>query len=559
MLRLQARHTFTSGVALSPAFVVGVQKLTAEHTAAIDATAETEKFHAAVEKVQQELTLLAAQNEIFAAHLELVNDPSLVEEICRSITEESKCAQWSLEDVITAYAAEFDRMEDSYFRERAADIRDIGTRLLMALQNTVDKRFSGICSPVILVAKELTPSDTAKLPLEFIRGFLTQEGGVTGHVAIMAKGLGIPALVGVAGLLSAVKNGSMLCMDAATGEIIADPDADTLSRYQALQLAQQEHALLLAMSRNIPAKTADGKAVQLYANIGGCAELGTALQNGADGVGLFRTEFLYMNSTHFPTEEEQFLAYQQAAIHLDGRELIVRTLDIGGDKALPYFTFDTEENPFLGCRAIRFCLAHPEIFKQQLRALLRAAAFGNLKIMYPMLVDLEELRQANHLLAQCKAELANDGLPFRSDTPVGMMIETPASVLLAAQFAEKVDFFSIGTNDLTQYILAADRGNHNLASLYNPLRPAVVAAIAQVIRAAHTAGIPVGMCGEFAGDPRALALLIGLGLDEFSVSPALIPELKLQLQTLTLSRAQEIAKAVLGCDTLEETIALTSL
>ncbi len=556
MLRLQANATFTSGAVLAPAFVVQEQKLVAEHRNIADTAAEAEHFRAAVARVSQELSSLAEQNDVFAAHLELVSDPTLEEEVCSAVSAEHRCAEWVLEDVIAAYYAEFEAMENPYFRERAADIKDIGMRLMAALKNVSDLRFSGIREHVIVVAKDLTPSDTAKMPLELVDGFLTQEGGITSHVAIMAKGLGIPALVGVEGLLAAVENGTMLAFDAATGEIITAPEPDVLARYRRSLLAQQKQAEAFAQAAKLPAVTADGKAVLLYANIGGCEELAPALRNGAAGVGLFRTEFLYMNNSHFPTEEEQFSAYRQAAESLDGRELIVRTLDIGGDKTLPYFTFDAEENPFLGCRAIRFCLAHPELFRVQLRALLRAAAYGNLKIMYPMMVDLEELLQANQILDTCKAELEHEGVCFRRDTPVGMMIETPASVLLAEQFAARVDFFSIGTNDLTQYVLAADRGNRKLSALYNPLRPAVIAAIDRVIRAAHAAGISVGMCGEFAGDPRAFSLLIGLGLDEFSLSAARIPELKLRLQNLNFSHAQCLAQEALRCDTMEKITAL---
>lgn len=555
MQKLNAARCFTSGIALAPAFVVKEQSYAAAHTPAQDQDAEQSRFQNAVQSVAEELTVLAERDEIFAAHLELVQDPSIAEEVAAAITDEGKNAEWAVEDVIASYAALFDQMEDEYMRARGADIRDIGKRLLLKLKGLDDNRLSGIRQSCIIIAKDLTPSDTANMDLSLVSGFITEEGGVTSHVAIMAKSMGIPALVGVSGILEAVRDGDFIAMDAASGEIVVSPDAQTLTRYRTALEQQAQYQALLKTAVGLPAQTKDGREVALYANVGGLVDIDRALGCGAMGVGLFRTEFLYMENTHFPTEEEQYAVYAEAARRMGERELIVRTLDIGGDKQLPYFTFDAEENPFLGYRAIRLCLGDHAMFKTQLRALLRAAACGNLRIMYPMMVCMEELNEAQALLAECKAELRAEGTTFNENVKVGMMIETPASVLMADRFARHVDFFSIGTNDLTQYVLAADRGNRKLSYLYDTFRPAVLRAIQTTISAGHAAGIPVGMCGEFASDPKAFPLLLGMGLDEFSVSAARIPELKLRLQSLTAADVQQLAQTALACDTTADVMA----
>lgn len=555
MQKLNAARCFTSGIALAPAFVVKEQSYAAAHTLTQDQDAEQSRFQNAVQSVAEELTVLAERDEIFAAHLELVQDPSIAEDVAVAITDEGKNAEWAVEDVIASYAALFDQMEDEYMRARGADIRDIGKRLLLKLKGLDDNRLSGICESCIIIAKDLTPSDTANMDLSLVSGFITEEGGVTSHVAIMAKSMGIPALVGVSGILEAVQDGDFIAMDAASGEIVVSPDVQMLTCYRAALEKQARYQALLKTAVELPAQTKDGREVALYANVGGLTDIERALECGAMGVGLFRTEFLYMENTHFPTEEEQYAVYAEAARRMGERELIVRTLDIGGDKQLPYFTFDAEENPFLGYRAIRLCLGDHAMFKTQLRALLRAAACGNLRIMYPMMVCMEELNEAQALLAECKAELRAEGATFNENVKVGMMIETPASVLMADRFARHVDFFSIGTNDLTQYVLAADRGNRKLSYLYDTFRPAVLRAIQTTISAGHAAGIPVGMCGEFASDPKAFPLLLGMGLDEFSVSAARIPELKLRLQSLTAADAQQLAQTALTCDTTADVMA----
>lgn len=552
MKKIKTDCCFTSGVALAPAVVLQEQDCAASHSPAKEKEAELARFRQAREVVVVELGVLAETNEIFAAHLELVQDPTIEQEVTDAIFNDGKNAEWAVEDVISAYAAIFEQMDDEYMCARAADIRDIGKRLLLKLKGGQDDRLFGITSHCILVARDLAPSDTAKMNPQYVDGFLTEEGGVTSHVAIMAKNLGIPALVGVRGILDAAETGIPIAMDAANGEIIVAPDEKETARYYSLLEQQRQQRERMAAAVELPSKTVDGRKLRLYANVGSLPEIEAALACGASGVGLFRTEFLYMENSHFPTEEEQYEVYAAAARRMGERELIIRTLDIGGDKHLPYYAFEQEDNPFLGYRAIRFCLGNMDLFKTQLRALLRASAVGNLCIMFPMLVSLTELQEATSLLERCKAELRSEGQLFNEKIKVGMMIETPASVLLADRFSTRVDFFSIGTNDLTQYILAADRGNRKLSSLYDAFHPAVLHAIQAVITAGHRAGIPVGMCGEFAGDPVAFPLLLGMGLDEFSVSARRIPELKQRLQKTSEAEARKLAERVLTCDTAVE-------
>jgi phosphoenolpyruvate-protein phosphotransferase (PTS system enzyme I) len=379
---------------------------------------------------------------------------------------------------------------------------------------------------------------------KLILGFITEEGGITSHVSIMAKSLNIPALVGVAGILDIIQSCDTVFMDADNGDIYINPEPDAAKELE--QKLQQSRKIQIRLLENAkkPAITKDGKQLKVYANVGNLNDVEQAARLDVDGIGLFRTEFLYMQSDHFPTENEQFEVYKKA-VQILNREIVIRTLDIGGDKKLNYYTFPKEENPFLGCRAIRFCLGHPEIFKTQLRAILRASIFGPLRIMLPMIVSVEEAEKALALLEEAKQELRDRNQQFEENIPVGMMIETPAAVECAEEFAEMMDFFSIGTNDLTQYMLATDRGNKKLVDLYNPYNPAVLRAIARVIEAGHKAGIEVGMCGEFASRPKAVTLLLGLGLDEFSMSASDIPMIKDAICKSDYKKAKEIVPNIL--------------
>ncbi|MDF2590170.1 MAG: phosphoenolpyruvate-protein phosphotransferase PtsI, partial [Anaerocolumna sp.] len=445
----------------------------------------------------------------------------------------------------------FETMEDEYMRERAADIKDIRTRLLCALKGINLSSLQNITEKVILVADDLAPSDTAVLNLDYILGFITKEGGVTSHVSIMAKGLGLPALVGVNSIMNEVTNGDFLIMDAKSGNIIINPDEKTIKEYQGLQEEYERKQNELAKESNLPAVTLDGRSVHLCANVGSIYDIKQAIKHGIDGVGLFRSEFLYMENNHFPTEEEQFKAYQEAAI-LVGKELTIRTLDIGGDKSLSYYEFEKEENPFLGWRAIRISLELKDMFKTQLRAILRASAFGTIRIMFPMIISMEELRTAKEILNECKLELTEESIAFDTNIQVGMMMETPASVLCAEDFAKEVDFFSIGTNDLTQYMLAVDRGNKKIANMYNSFHPAVLKSIKHIIKAGHNNNIKVGMCGEFACDERAIPVLLGLGLDEFSMSAMEIANVKHNIRNLSYESTKFLADKICNYSTIDE-------
>ena len=551
MKNIVSEHTFTYVVAVAPAFVVKEPDLTARRGIIQDADAEEKRFSDAVSREVAALDLIAKQNKIFETLRDMIQDPGLLDEVSTRIRGDKKNAEWALEETISEFSAMFEEMEDEYLRARSADILDVGRRLMLRLKGLKNNRLDGICQKAIIVAKDLSPADTADMDMKYVSGFITQEGGTTSHIAIMAKSLGIPALVGVSGLMEHTKEGSMIAMDAQTGEIVIDPDEQTLAAYQEKLSAQEREEALYRETVGAKACTRDGKPVHLYANVGGLADIDAALRQGAEGVGLFRTEFLYLDGDHFPTEDEQFEVYAESARRMGDRELIIRTLDIGGDKELSYYRFEEEENPFLGCRAIRLCLRKPEIFKTQLRALLRASVFGNIKIMYPMISDLSELDRANEILLQCCKELEEEGIAFHKDIPVGMMMETPSAVMMADSFAKRVDFFSIGTNDLTQYMLAADRGNRNLSDLYNSFRPAVLRAIERVIAAGHRNGIPVGMCGEFAADPKAVPVSLGWGLDEFSVSANMVPKLKLQLADIDSRQAAALSEQVLTCEKKE--------
>lgn len=552
MKRIQAAQMFSSGIAVAPLFVYAPADLTPNRQHVDNTAKEHARIDAAVAEALADLTPLAEENEIFAAHAELVQDPELLDAISAAIDDNQADAEWALSDSIEAFCEVFKRMDDAYMRERGADIRDVGDRLMRALKGERGTALSDIHKSVIVVAKDLLPSDTAQMDFQLVAGFITQEGGPTSHVAIIAKNRGVPALVGVAGILEQVHNDMPAAMDAASGEIVLEPDAQTLEQFvrQKAELLEKRTKLLEIAA--LPSRSADGRDVLLCANVGNVGDIRMALEHHPDGVGLFRTEFLFMDSEQLPTEEQQFAVYREAAEQMGGRELIVRTLDIGGDKPLPYLDLAHEDNPFLGYRAIRICLNRKELFATQLRALLRASAFGNLKIMYPMIVNIDELESANALLAACKEELRQAHVAFNERIPVGMMIETPASVVMADQFAKRVDFFSIGTNDLTQYILAADRGNKQIAYLYDTFDPAVLRCIRHVIDTGHRAGIPVGMCGEFASNPDAFCMLLGMGLDEFSMSAASIPQTKALLRASSYADAQKIAEKLADCATKDE-------
>lgn len=528
MEKLTVEKTASRGIAVAEVLKYQEPDLAPDTGCAAESADELQKFETAKAAVIEELEALSAQNEIFAAHLEIAGDFMLQESVTAKINEEHKNAQLAVSDAIEEFAALFEAMEDAYMKERAADVRDIGKRFMAKLKGITLPDLGTIQKETIVAARDLYPSDTVKIDPALVKGILTEEGGITSHVSILAKSMNIPILVGVSGILGKLSDGMTVCMDAENGVIVIDPDAQTLAEYQEKKTAYEQERARLESLRSQPAVTKDGKRISLCANVGNVEGIKNALAMNIDGVGLFRTEFLYMENTHFPTEEEQFEVYREAA-KLCPEELTIRTLDIGGDKELSYFEFDKEENPFLGWRAIRISLDMKDMFKAQLRAILRASAFGHIRIMFPMIISLEELREAKEITKECMQELTAEGKAFDAGIELGMMMETPASVLLAEEFAKEADFFSIGTNDLTQYLLAVDRGNKKIADRYDYFHPAVIKAIGEIIRAGHKEGIKVGMCGEMAGDKNAVPILLSLGLDEFSMSAGSIDYVREQI------------------------------
>ena len=542
----------SGGIAIGKAVLLKQPDLAAERREITAAEAEKEQaaFRRAAEQVREALRPLARTNAIFAAHLDMAEDATLLQGVEEKIAA-GKNAEWALEEETEELSGMLESLEDAYLRERAADVRDVCRRMMAALKGVSETSLRNITEKAILFAEELHPSDTAQMDFQYIRGMVTERGGTTSHVAILARSLEIPALLGMEGILKRVREGEAVILDGKEGRLIFSPDAKTQAAYQEKQQAEKEVKRKLKEMNRLPAATTDGRQVALFANAGSLRDIELAKKHGAEGIGLFRSEFLYMESSRFPTEQEQFEIYKQAAEMLK-KPITIRTLDIGGDKNLPYYQFEKEENPFLGWRAIRFCLDMRDVFKTQLKAILRAAAFGDIRIMYPMIVSVEEFRKANAILEECKAELRERKLLFRESISTGIMVETPAAAFIAEELAKEADFFSIGTNDLTQYILAADRGNQKLTKLYSPFHPAVLRAVAKVIAAGHKEGKEVGMCGEFAADARAVPLLLGMGLDEFSMVSNEIAAVRYQVRGLAAKQTAELARRALAAGTEKE-------
>lgn len=542
MKKFSVEKTSSKGFAIGKAYKFEKVSLSPDSYSFSDRQAEEKLFSDAVAKVSSDLEELAKNNEIFSAHLELVGDVALAEGVIGKIAE-GKNVQIALKETIDEFVMIFESMDDEYMRQRADDIKDIYQRLLSKLKNVEIKNLSLMNEPAIIISSDLAPSDTASMNLDYVLGFATQFGGVTSHVCIMARNLGLPALVGVDDLMNQVNDGDMIIIDAGKGDVYVNPSDDVIKEFEKKQEEFIKHEEKIKESLHLEPITTDGKRVLVYSNVGNIEDVKNAVKCYIDGIGLFRSEFLYMENTHFPTEEEQFEVYKEA-VQICSGEVIIRTLDIGGDKELSYYEFQKEENPFLGFRAIRISLELKDMFKQQLRALLRASAFGNVSIMYPMIISIEELIQANAVLQECKAELDREKIAYNKDIKVGMMIETPASVMEAENFAKYVDFFSIGTNDLTQYMLAVDRGNDKIANMYDSFNPAVLHAIQKVIDAGHKENIVVGMCGEFAGDEKACKMLLGMGLDEFSVAFTQVGAIKSIIRSSSYEKCKEIAKEI---------------
>lgn len=482
----------------------------------------------------------------------------LIQPIEEKIKNEQVNAPTALSDVTGQFITIFESMDNEYMKERAADIRDVSKRVLAHILGVELPNPSMIDESVVIIGNDLTPSDTAQLNKAFVQGFVTNIGGRTSHSAIMSRSLEIAAVVGTKSITQEVKQGDMIIVDGLTGEVIIDPTEDEVIAYQNKRERFFEDKKELQKLRDEETTTVDGEHAELAANIGTPNDLKGVIENGAEGVGLYRTEFLYMGRDEMPTEDEQFEAYKKVLETMEDKRVVVRTLDIGGDKELPYLNLPEEMNPFLGYRAIRLCLDQPEIFRPQLRALLRASTYGKLSIMFPMVATIKEFRDAKALLLEEKENLTNEGIEVSDDIEVGIMVEIPSTAALADVFAKEVDFFSIGTNDLIQYTMAADRMSERVSYLYQPYNPAILRLVQQVIEASHKEGKWTGMCGEMAGDETAIPLLLGLGLDEFSMSATSILKARRQIKGLSKNEMEELAQSAINCATSEEVQALVS-
>jgi phosphotransferase system enzyme I (PtsI) len=508
-----------------------------------------------IEGMKREMTIVVGEetSAIFDAHLAILEDPEFMKEVQGIIQRQYKAAEVAVKEVIDHFTSMFDLIDDEYMKERRTDIKDVGNRLLQHLLGAPDIQLPQDNHPFILVAKELSPSQLAHLNPELVLGIATLVGGKNSHAAIMARSMGIPFVISLEDkLLTPIVTGDKLIIDGDQGVVYIHPDPLIQEEYRERQHQIRVNRLKLLEQAQSPSITKDGLTVSLNANISSEKELELALKNGAEGVGLFRTEFLYMHRSSFPDEEQQFNVYRNVAEIMGERPIVIRTLDIGGDKHLDYYTFPEEDNPFLGYRAIRFSLDRHDIFRTQLKAILRASHYGNIKIMYPMISSMEELHEANFLLQEAKHELRREGIPFKDDIHVGIMIEVPAAVMIADWLAQEVDFFSIGTNDLIQYVLAVDRMNDNISYLYDPFHPAIIRMIQLTVEAAERSGIAVSVCGEIAGDPEALPLLLGLGVRDFSMSAHSILDVKNRLLALNVSECRTLFKSILTCKTGEE-------
>lgn len=487
--------------------------------------------------------------EIFSAHILVLEDTMLIEEVMARLKKEKLNVEYIFLDVLKKYIRVFSKMNDEYIRERLSDISDVGKRILRNLLGTSRQTLSNLKEKTILVSYDLSPSDTAVLHKRNVIGFATDIGGRTSHTAIMAKSLEIPAVVGLESITRDVEPGDTIIIDGSAAKVIIRPTKETIEKYKGLKIKFDKFELDLSKFRDLPCQTLDGHRIELAANIELPEEISSVIAHGAEGIGLYRTEYFYMNRKDLPTEEEQFHSYKNVAQKLVPHPVVIRTLDLGGDKFLSQLEVPHEMNPYLGWRAIRFCLARPDVFKVQLRAILRASAYGNLKMMYPMISGIEELEQANKVLEAVKEELRKEKIKFNEDIEVGAMIEIPSAALTSDILAKEVDFFSIGTNDLIQYALAVDRANEKIAYLYEPAHPAVMKLIKNIIDSGHKEGLWVGMCGEMAGDPALTIILLGLGLDEFSASPIAVPEVKRIIRSVNLSNAKKIAVKALTLST----------
>ena len=547
-----------SGILASPGIAIGKALLLQEDEIVLNTNtisddqveAEVQRFFdarnksaAQLETIKQKAleTFGEEKEAIFEGHIMLLEDEELEEEILALIKNDKMTADHAIHSVIEEQACALESLDDEYLKERATDIRDIGSRFVKNALGINIVSLSDINEEVILVAYDLTPSETAQINLDYVLGFACDIGGRTSHTSIMARSLELPAIVGTNDITKKVKNGDMLILDAMNNKIVVNPSEAELEEAKAVKAAFLAEKEELAKLKDLHAETTDGHRVEVCGNIGTVKDCDGILRNGGEGVGLYRTEFLFMDRTALPTEEEQYQAYKEVAEAMNGQAVIIRTMDIGGDKDLPYMDLPKEMNPFLGWRAVRISLDRREILRDQLRGILRASAHGKLRIMFPMIISVEEIRELKKAIEEYKEELRAEGHAFDENIEIGVMVETPAAAAIAHHLAKEVSFFSIGTNDLTQYTLAVDRGNEMISHLYNPLSPAVLTVIKQVIDASHAEGKWTGMCGELAGDERATLLLLGMGLDEFSMSGISIPKVKKVVRNSNFAEVKAMA------------------
>lgn len=553
----------SDGIGIAPAYLLVDPDLFYDKVKVDDTAAEYARVEKAFQDSIEELTQIKENAKdrlgeeelgVFDAHIAILSDPEMLGQIKDDIENNHTGAEEAVDKVTTAFADMLAAMTDNaYMQERAADVKDVAKRAMSHLLGKQLPNIAGINSPVVIVAHEITPSDTSQMDAKFVKGIVTDLGGRTSHAAIMSRTLRIPAIVGSNEITTSVEHGQMMIVDGLNGDAIIDPSDNQVKEYEAKAEAFEAERAEWAKLVDAPSVSKDGKEFEIAANIGTPDDTEDAVKQGADGVGLFRSEFLYMDNDHMPSEDEQFEAYKKAVVGMNGKPVVVRTMDIGGDKPLDYMPLPKEENPFLGYRAIRICLDRPELFKTQLRALVRASEFGPVSIMFPMIATVAELRQAKAIFEEAKAEVQKDHPGLGDDVKIGMMIEIPLAALNAAQLAKEVDFFSIGTNDLIQYSFAADRGNEAVSYLYQPLNPAFLSLVKHVITSAHENGAKAAMCGEMAGDEMALPLLMGMGLDEYSMSATSILRTRSMMKKLdTKEWAGYVDEIIANYATVEE-------
>ncbi|QQY79349.1 phosphoenolpyruvate--protein phosphotransferase [Keratinibaculum paraultunense] len=549
------------GIALGNVLVYKEPEMVIEKKQVADVDEEIERLDKAIEIAIEQIeqlyektleTVGLKEAKIFNAHKMMMEDPEFIGDVKETIKSQGVNAEWAVKTIADKYIKMFENIEDEYLRERAVDLKDVSNRLLKILLGIESIDLSTLNDEYIIVAEDLTPSDTAQMDKEMVLGFITEIGGKTSHTSIMARTLEIPAISGVKGITNKTKNGDFVIIDGKEGLVLLNPSQEEIKTYKEKKERYEQFKLKLEDMKGKKSISKDGVKVEIAANIGTPKDVDNVIENDAEGIGLYRTEFLYMDSDKLPTEEEQFEAYKIVAERMEGKPVVIRTLDVGGDKDIPYLDLPKEMNPFLGYRAIRLCLDRKDMFKTQLRALLRASAFGNVKIMFPMISSIEEIRKAKKILEEAKEELRNKNIPFNEEIEVGIMVEIPAAAIHSDIFAKEVDFFSIGTNDLIQYTLAVDRGNQDISYLYNQYHPAVLKLIDMTIKNGHKEGIWVGMCGEAAGDEKLIPILLGMGLDEFSMSSSSILKARWIINNTSKEEIESMLDEVLSLPTAKD-------